>query len=205
VKRIAIASFVLVATFIDSLTGFQIRAQTADQAWSTFLGGGQADLQPNRIKIEYAEPEHPQVEPFRDTLIQRRPLEKVQEIFSPLRLPMDLTVRTKECGISNAWYRRPDITICYEYLRDIVEMAPKEMSPEGISPIDAIFGQFLFTAAHETGHAVFDLLDIPLFGRPEDDADQFAAHVLIRIGQQDARRPIEGAAYMYNEYIKNRR
>ncbi|MBV9238413.1 MAG: hypothetical protein JOZ94_21455 [Xanthobacteraceae bacterium] len=202
-KRIAISSFVVVAAVTASLAGLQIRAQSTDQAWSTFLGGDQADLQPNRIKIEYAEPEHPQVEPFRDMLIQRRPLEKVQEIFSPLRLPMDLTVRTKECGISNAWYRRPDITICYEYLRDIVEMAPKDMSPEGISPMDAIVGQFLFTAAHETGHAVFDLLDIPLFGRPEDDADQFAAHVLIKIGQQDARRLIEGAAYMYNEYIKN--
>src|SRR5262245_54060002 len=200
---IATASLLLGGALIALLAGFQIRAQTADQAWSTFLGGNQADLQPNRIRIEYAEPEHPQVQPFRDMLIQRHPLEKVQEIFSPLRLPMDLTVRTKECGISNAWYRRPDITICYEYIRDIIEMAPKETSPEGISPVDAIVGQFLFTAAHEMGHAVFDYLDVPLFGRPEDDADQFAAHVLIKIGQQDARRLIEGAAYTYNEYIKN--
>jgi Putative metallopeptidase len=197
------ASLLLGGALIALLTGFQIRAQTPDQAWSTFLGGNQAELQPNRIRIEYAEPEHPQVQPFRDMLIEHRPLEKVQEIFSPLRLPMDLTVRTKECGISNAWYRRPDITICYEYLRDIVAMAPKDMSPDGISPMDAIVGQFLFTAAHEMGHAVFDYLDIPLFGRPEDDADQFAAHVLIKIGQQDAHRLISGAAYTYNEYIKN--
>jgi hypothetical protein len=203
VRMIATASLLLGGALIALLAGFQIRAQTADQAWSTFLGGNQADLQPNRIRIEYAEPEHPQVQPFRDMLIQRHPLEKVQEIFSPLRLPMDLTVRTKECGISNAWYRRPDITICYEYIRDIIEMAPKETSPEGISPVDAIVGQFLFTAAHEMGHAVFDYLDVPLFGRPEDDADQFAAHVLIKIGQQDARRLIEGAAYTYSEYIKN--
>ena len=71
-KKIAIVSFVLVAALIALLAGFQIRAQTADQAWSTFLGGGQADLQPNRIRIEYAEPEHPQVQPFRDMLIQHR-------------------------------------------------------------------------------------------------------------------------------------
>ena len=202
-RKIALASLLLGAALVALMTGLQIRAQTPDQASPTFLGGNQAELQPNRIKIEYAEPEHPQVQPFRDMLIQHRPLEKVQEIFSPLRLPMDLTVRTKECGISNAWYRRPDITICYEYIRDIVEMAPKEMSPDGISPMDAIVGQFLFTAAHEMGHAVFDYLDIPLFGRPEDDADQFAAHVLIKIGQQDAHRLISGAAYTYNEYIQN--
>jgi hypothetical protein len=53
------------------------------------------------------------------------------------------------------------------------------------------------------GHAVFDLLDVPLFGRPEDDADQFAAHVLIQIGKNDAHRLIEGAAYMYKDYVKN--
>src|ERR1700746_1288703 len=64
-------------------------------------------------------------------------------------------------------------------------------------------GQFLYTASHEMGHAVFDLLNVPLFGRPEDDADQFAAYVLIRIGKNDARRLIEGAAYIYRDYVKN--
>jgi hypothetical protein len=51
------------------------------------------------------------------------------------------------------------------------------------------------------GHAVFDLLDVPIFGRPEDAADQFAAYILLRIGKQDARRLIEGAAYMYKDYV----
>ncbi|MFZ0840921.1 MAG: DUF4344 domain-containing metallopeptidase [Xanthobacteraceae bacterium] len=48
--------------------------------------------------------------------------------------------------------------------------------------------------SHEMGHAVFDLSDVPLFGRPEDDADQFAAHVMIRIGKDDARRLRRGRA-----------
>jgi hypothetical protein len=203
VKKIQIASVVVITALVALLAGFQIRAQTPDQAWSTFLGNDKGDLRPNRILIDYQEPEHEQVRPFRDMLIQRRPLEKVQEIFSPLRLPMDLTVRMKECGISNAWYRRPDITICYEYLRDLVQTTPNRTSPDGITPADAIVGQFLFTAAHEMGHAVFDFLDIPLFGRPEDDADQFAAHTVIRIGKGDARYLIGGAAYLYNEYVNN--
>jgi Putative metallopeptidase len=135
--------------------------------------------------------------------MRRRPLQKIQEIFSPLRLPLDLTVRTKECGMSNAWYQRPTITLCYEYLRDLHQTAPKETSPEGITPMDAMVGQFLYTTYHEMGHAVFDLLDVPLFGRPEDDADQFAAHLLIRIGKNDAHQLIEGAAYLYKDYVKN--
>jgi hypothetical protein len=136
-------------------------------------------------------------------MVRRRPLEKIREIFSPLRLPLELTVKTKECGMSNAWYQRPTITICYEYLRDLDQTAPKETSPEGITPAVAVVGQCLYTASHEMGHAVFDLLDVPLFGRPEDDADQFAAYVLIRIGKNDARQLIEGAAYLYKDYAKN--
>jgi hypothetical protein len=80
-------------------------------------------------------------------------------------------------------------------------MAPKAPSRDGITPYDTVVGQFLFTAAHEMGHAVFDFLDVPIFGRPEDAADQFAAYILLRIGKQDARKLIEGAAYMYRDYI----
>jgi hypothetical protein len=53
------------------------------------------------------------------------------------------------------------------------------------------------------GHAVFDLLSVPLFGNPENDADQFAAYTLLSIGKNDAHRLIDGAAYLYKEYFKN--
>jgi len=201
--RIASISLALVILLIALLGGLQIRAQTAQQTWSTFLGDDQTALQPNRIKIDYQQPSDANFQALHDMLVERRALEQVQEIFSPLRLPLDLTVRIKDCGMSNAWYQRPTITICYEYVRDLIQTAPTQISPEGITPMDALAGQFLYTASHEMGHAVFDLLDVPLFGRPEDDADQFAAHVIIRIGQHDARRLIAGAAYMYKDYVKH--
>jgi hypothetical protein len=201
--RIASISLALVILLIALLTGLQIRAQTPQQTWSTFLGDDQTALQPNRIKIDYQQPSDANFLALHDMLVEHRPLEQVQEIFSPLRLPLDLTVRIKDCGMSNAWYQRPAITICYEYVRDLIQTAPTQISPEGITPMDALAGQFLYTASHEMGHAVFDLLDVPLFGRPEDDADQFAAHVMIRIGQRDARRLIAGAAYMYKDYVKH--
>jgi hypothetical protein len=159
------------------------------------------DVQSNRIRVEYAQPRSLEITPYYQLVLQRKALERVQELFSPLMLPSDITVRTTECGVSNAWYQRPTVTICYEYLRDLIDMAPKEPSRDGITPADAVVGQFLFTAAHEMGHAVFDLLDVPIFGRPEDAADQFAIYILLRIGKQDARKLIEGAAYMYKDYI----
>ncbi len=201
--KITVTALVLVAVGIGLLSSFHGQAQTPQQTWSTFLGDKQADLQPNRIRIDYEEPSSAELQPVYWVMMRRRPLQRVQEIFSPLRLPLELTVRTKECGVSNAWYQRPTITLCYEYLREMQQTAPKETSPDGITPVDAIVGQFLYTASHEMGHAVFDLLNVPLFGPPETDADQFAAHTLVSIGKQDAPRLIEGAAYMYKDYFKN--
>jgi hypothetical protein len=202
-KKIVVLSSAVAVALSAADPILYARAQTPGEAWSTFLDSNQPDLQPNRIRIEYEQPHSAELQPVYELMMRRRPLQKIQEIFSPLRLPLDLTVKTKECGISNAWYQRPTITLCYEYLRDLHQTAPKETSPDGITPMDAMEGQFLYTASHETGHAVFDLLDVPLFGRPEDDADQFAAHVLIRIGKNDARQLIEGAAYLYKDYVKN--
>ena len=204
-KRFAATALVFIAVaiaLISSVQG-QTQTQTPEQAWSTFLGDNRPDLQPNRIRIEYLEPSNKDLLPVYWVMMRRRPLQRIREIFSPLRLPVELTVRTKECGMSNAWYQRPTITLCYEYLREMQQMAPKETSPEGITPVDSIVGQFLYTASHEMGHAVFDLLNVPVFGPPEADADEFAAHVLMSIGKQDARRLIMGAAYMYKDYFKN--
>jgi Putative metallopeptidase len=202
-RKLTATALLFVAVVIVLLTSVQGHAQTPEQAWSTFIGDNRPDLQPNRIRIEYLEPSNKDLLPVYWVMLRRRPLQRIREIFSPLRLPVELTVRTKECGMSNAWYQRPTITLCYEYLREMREAAPKETSPDGITPLDAIVGQFLYTAAHEMGHAVFDLLNVPVFGPPEADADEFAAHVLMSVGKQDARRLIMGAAYMYKDYFKN--
>src|SRR5262245_830623 len=159
------------------------------------------NAQPNRINIEYLEPKNPALNPIMGAVKKNRGLERVQEIFSPVRLNVPLTVRAMECGMSNAWYARPVVTICYEYLDDIFKTAPKETGPTGLTPDDAILGQAVYVIAHEMGHALFDALNVPLFGRPEDAADQFAAYMMLLLGKQEARRLIGGAAYTYKEYI----
>ncbi len=161
------------------------------------------DAQPNRIRIEYVPPKTPALQPIYDTLKEHHALEKLQEIFSPFRLPSELTIKATECGMSNAWYQRPTLTICYEYLDDVRKNTPKETTPEGITPTDAILGQFFYVVAHEMGHAMFDALNVPLFGRPEDAADQFAAYLMLHLGtKQDARRLIAGAAYTYKNNME---
>ena len=161
------------------------------------------DARTNRMQIEYVPPKNPAFQPIYDALKQHQALEKLQQIFSPFRLPVDMTMKTTECGMSNAWYQRPTLTICYEYLADILKTLPKEGAPSGITPTDAMLGQFFYVVAHEMGHAMFDALNIPLFGRPEDAADGFAAYLMLHLGtKEDARRLIDGAAYTYKNDVE---
>jgi Putative metallopeptidase len=157
----------------------------------------------NRMQIEYVPPKDPAFQPIYDTLKQNHTLEKLQQIFSPFRLPSDMTIKTTQCGMSNVWYQRPTLTICYEYLADILKNLPQEGAPSGVTQTDAILGQFYYVVFHEMGHAMFDALNVPLFGRPEDAADEFAAYLMLHLGsKEDARRLITGAAYTYKNDIQ---
>jgi len=163
-----------------------------------------ADAQSRRIGIEYEPPKNPEHQHIYEMLKERRVLERLQEIFSPFQLPIELTFKTVGCdGVSNAWYSRPTVTICYEYLAEIQRDMPKETTPAGVTPADAVLGQFFYAIAHEVGHAMFDLLNVPVFGHQEDAADQFAGYIILQFGKDDARRLILGAAHSYNKYVKN--
>jgi hypothetical protein len=48
---------------------------------------------------------------------------------------------------------------------------------------------------------MFHLLEIPIFGREEDAADQFAAYILLQFGKERAPRLIKGAAYGVRELM----
>ena len=161
-----------------------------------------ADEQPNRIRIEYAPPKSENYQSLADRLKSNRALEKMQEMFGSFRLANDLSLMTKECGMANAWYQRPKVTICYEYVDDIDKGVRKE-THDGITHNDAVLGQFIYVVAHEMGHALFDTLNVPLFGQPEDAADEFSTYMMLSFGKQDARRLIHGAAYGYKDYVRN--
>src|SRR5215468_6267771 len=170
-----------------------------------------AEAQANRMTVEYVPPTNPAHQTLYQRLKERRVLEKLQEVFSPFRLPMELTLRTVGCdGVSNAWYQKPapgsssppSVNVCYEYLAEILQSLPPETTPTGITPMDAMVGQFFYVFAHEMGHAMFDILGIPVFGREEDAADDFATYIMLRFGDEESRALITGAAYSYNKYIQ---
>src|SRR5262245_8140032 len=160
---------------------------------------------PNRVAVEYISPNGSDVRALYQALKERKALEKIQKILSPLRLPEELVVKTTECGKVNAWYRRddskPTVTICYELLNHVLSSLPKETTAHGISPEDAKIGQLLWLALHEVGHAVFDILGVSIFGNEEVAADNFASYVMLQFAE--ARQLIIGAAWKWNAYVQN--
>ncbi len=152
---------------------------------------------PNRIDIRYEPPKSAEHQPVYQLLKDNRALEKLRELLSPIRLPRRLLLKTEGCdGSSNAWYDGTSVTVCYEYLDDVWKNVPDDHS-HGVAPIDALIGPMLDVFLHEVGHAVFDILKIPLFGREEDAADQFSAFIMLKFEKSEARRLILGNAYQY--------
>jgi hypothetical protein len=46
--------------------------------------------------------------------------------------------------------------------------------------------QFLFWILHEFGHAIFEMYQVPLFGREEDAADQLAGYITPQFTEDQA-------------------
>lgn len=157
-------------------------------------------LKPNQIRISYQEPKNPEHRELAALLKERQVLEKLRDVLGVVRLPHWLLLELRSCdGELNAWYD-PDeyaVTVCYDLLQKNWNDRPKETTPAGITAEDAFVGPVAEIFMHETGHATFDLLEVPIFGHEEDAADQFAAYVLLKFNPKEARRLIGGIAYMY--------
>ena len=158
----------------------------------------------NSIDIEYAEPQSAGHRQVFQLAKEHRTLEKIQTLLSPLRLPRRLLIKTQGCdGVSNAWYDGEGVTVCYEYLDELWKNAAQETTPAGIAPIDTLAGPVVDVFLHEVGHAVFDMLQVPLFGREEDAADQFSTYLMLKLEKDEARRLIMGNAYQYKGDVQS--
>ena len=160
---------------------------------------------PSWVSIIYEPPENPAFHDLYDLLRERHALESIREILSPFRSQEALTIKTAECKAINASYGReafkPTVTVCYELLKHILGSLPNEDNPDGLTPADAAVGQFFFVTLHEVGHAIFDILDVPMFGHQEDAADNFATYIMLQFGEGQAHRLIGGAAWSWRAYL----
>jgi hypothetical protein len=156
------------------------------------------DLHDSQVDIAYVEPKNPSFLQYYETLKGRQVLEQLREFLSPLRLPRKILVKTSECGRETVPYQSGQpITVCYEYVARIVQLAPATKTPSGISRDAAITGATVQLVFHETAHVVFDLLQVPVWGREEDAADKLAAFVMLQFGKDVAITTLTGAIWFF--------
>ena len=120
----------------------------------------------NQIQFSYVPPEEPGLLEVSNWVMERQPLEKLQEFLSPIRLPRTLKFSLTGCeGEDDAFYWKDKVTICYELVERLYANMPAERTPAGIEPIDTAIGPFFDMALHEFAHGLFELLNIPILGR----------------------------------------
>lgn len=156
-----------------------------------FYGANPADTD-DRTKLIYAE--YKAFGVIKQRLQQLKVLERFAQFLVPLKLPTTLRLIARQCDTPNAFFQPRDIsiTLCYDYVKQLEDQAPRETNSDGITRADAIIGAVVATLLHETGHALFYLYKIPVLGREEDAADQIAAYVALQFGDDVALTTIKG-------------
>jgi len=160
------------------------------------------DLQNSQIDIAYVEPGKAEYRPIYDRLRARQVLEELRMFLAPLRLPNKVLVKIEQCDASDRLYQSGGpVTICYEYVDRLRELAAKipadSKTQRGVSREDAIVGAFVQVVLQRMSSAVFDNLDIPIWGREQDAADKLAGFLMLQFGKETARRLLNGAAYFF--------
>src|SRR5690348_9566831 len=96
---------IIVFTLLGPLLSLPARAQPQD-----------------RVRIEYEPPKNPAHQRIYEEVKNARVLELVKDALSSFRLPRVLSIKLAGCdGFSNAWYDGEGITVCYEYVEDVMK------------------------------------------------------------------------------------
>ena len=150
---------------------------------------------PAGLPFEYAyrAPEDVALQPVHDRarrtdILHRLP--EVQAIDGMFRLPRRLRYVASECGEFGAFYRPADaeVVLCYETLGALHQRAGEQREALGLDadyPLRYTRANVRFIVLHETGHALVDLLDLPVTGRQEDAVDQLAAMLMLHFADVD--------------------
>jgi hypothetical protein len=173
------------------------------------------------------EKSRPEYQPYQATIQRLQKfgvLEKLRLFLSPLRLPENQTLllQSDACGSEKRPLRKEGsqrtVTICYEMVDKIEKTARKSWrqiradKPEYIGLIrffarlpisdeareDLVRrGTIAMVALTQAAPAIFDLLDVPLWGHADDAADHLAAFLMVQFGDLVADYTIHGTAVFF--------
>lgn len=149
---------------------------------------------------KYGQTKSAQYETLQNQLRQAKFLEQLSDAFSQGVIFQDqLVLGTAECGTENAFYtaQHKAIVLCLELLAQVTKGIHRDFA--SIATHDemnqAIAGAVVFVLMHELGHALIDLLQLPVLGREEDAADQIGAFFLLNAN--GAQNTLPGALWFF--------
>ena len=119
-----------------------------------------------------------------------------------VKLPRDVNTVIKSCGEINAFYSpaEREVTMCLELVDEIgvrAEQAAMD-DTEAAGPLIMIY-------FHEVGHALIDVLELPITGREEDAVDQLATALMVDEGTDEGLSAAIGAALFFQPLADDRR
>ncbi len=132
-----------------------------------------------------------------------RALESIaEELNTMVRIPSPIALSLEECGEANAFYdpeaRR--VSLCYEMASELIDLFGEDRPDEEVD--DLVSGTMMFFLGHEVGHALTDVLDLPITGREEDAADQLAV-LMLSDGSEDSELALIAAAETFARWAED--
>ncbi len=159
---------------------------------------GTASTAAAQVKVSYEQPSDPKYTQMYEALKRRQVLERLQRFLVPLRLPKELTIRLAQCNAPAMPYTSGGpVTICYEMVAKIIGITRQNTQDANLQAL-VMDGTFVQAVLHQVAHAVFDLLDVPIWGRMEDAADRVSALIMIQFGDEVAVTTIAGTALFFD-------
>ncbi|MBK8246789.1 MAG: hypothetical protein IPK85_05255 [Gemmatimonadetes bacterium] len=112
-----------------------------------------------------------------------------------------LTFQVMDCDGRSPYYhpRSQTIVVCADFLQSVNALFQSYRNGDQLA--SSAIG---FTVLHELGHAIVHIQGLPIAGREEDAADQFAAYFALMVGEPDYVQPLAAAA-MFDELSRSSR
>lgn len=153
-------------------------------------------------QVAYPEVSDARFATMREMMIQ-------QDLLGPMAAPLNeffpmsrtVTLEMRECGEPGSYYdaARPAVGLCYE-LFDV--LADRLMTDEAGEDGDAAFeGAFSYVLTHQVGHALIDLLQLPVGPDVEAAADRFVA-VMLAYSPENAADVLAGVFALHEMRVE---
>jgi hypothetical protein len=148
------------------------------------------------LTFVYEEPDSDDLKDLFRTLRDSRILESWTDYVNRTlkRLPHSIQVAFAQCGKGGATYdrARERITLCYEEADRSFGVLTLVGYESQTQLLTSWIGSMLHQLYHELAHALVEMLQLPVLGRMEDAADQFA--VIVLLGHPQGGHLVLGAA-----------